>query len=210
MICLSAATPSISGITIFYFLIQVVTVSVEPGIGSSKTPLADIALVLMGGFGAAALTLGAVFSISGNLTSSMLSAPRMVYAMAHLGSLPRFLGMVSERSKTPSNAIVAYGALSTLLALSGGFVWLAAMSTVVRLLVYMSVVATLPRLQKNIPGREGQFRLPGGMIIPLLAFGLSLWLLTHASLKSWVFTGVFMLAGMAVYGLLGRFRKTGA
>jgi amino acid transporter len=202
-----ALVKTIFGITLFYFLIQVVTVSVAPGIDSSKTPLADIALILMGGFGAAALTLGAVFSISGNLTSSMLSAPRMVYAMAHLGSLPRWLGAVSERSQTPANAIVAYGALATLLALSGGFVWLAAMSTVVRLLVYMSVVATVPRLQKLMPPGQAQFRLPGGMTIPLLAFMLSAWLLTHASLKSWLFTGAFMLAGFVFYAMVRRHQR---
>ena len=202
-----ALVKTILAITVFYFLIQVVTVSVAPGIDSSKTPLADIALILMGGFGAAALTLGAVFSISGNLTSSMLSAPRMVYAMAHLGSLPRWLGTVSERSQTPANAIVAYGGLATLLALSGGFVWLAAMSTVVRLLVYMAVVSTLPRLQQQMPGDEGKFQLPGGMTIPVLAFALSLWLLTHASLKSWVFTGGFILAGFVVYALVRLHRQ---
>ena len=119
--------------------------------------------MLMGGLGAAILTLGAVFSISGNLTSSMLSAPRMVYAMAHLGSLPRWLGKVGARSQAPANAIVAYGGLATLLALTGGFVWLAAMSTVVRLLVYMSVVATLPRLQNKMKGSDNQYHLPGGI-----------------------------------------------
>jgi amino acid transporter len=194
-----ALVKTIFSITVFYFLVQVVTVSVSPGIDSSKTPLADVALVLMGGFGAAVLTLGAVFSISGNLTSSMLSAPRMVYAMAHLGSLPGWFGVISDRSQTPANAILAYGGLATLLALSGGFVWLAAMSTVVRLLVYVSVIATLPRLQNVMDAGEGRFRLPGGMAIPALAFVLSLWLLTHAPMKSWLFTGVFMLAGAVVF-----------
>ena len=48
---------------IFYFLIQLVSISVEPGIGSSETPLADVAMVLMGSAGAGLLVLGAVFSI---------------------------------------------------------------------------------------------------------------------------------------------------
>jgi amino acid transporter len=50
--------------------------------------LADVAMILMGTAGAVVLTVGAIFSISGNLTASMLSAPRMVYAMAHIGSMP--------------------------------------------------------------------------------------------------------------------------
>jgi amino acid transporter len=199
-----ALVRTILAITVFYFLIQWVTISVEPDIGGSKTPLADVALVLMGAAGAGILTLGAVFSISGNLTGSMLSAPRMVYALAHLGSMPAWFGAVHQRFQTPANAILFYGAFATLLALSGGFVWLAAMSTVVRLLVYVGCIATLPVLRRRMAEYEGQFRLPGGMAIPLLALLPSLWLASHASLKSWLVTGGFMLAGALLYAATRR------
>jgi APA family basic amino acid/polyamine antiporter len=196
-----ALVRTILAITLFYFLIQVVTISVAPGIGSSKTPLADVALILMGASGAGILTLGAVFSISGNLTASMLSAPRMLYAMAHIGSMPAWFGVVHDRYHTPANSIGFYTAFSAVLALSGGFVWLAAMSTVVRLLVYVGCIATLPILHRKIGERPGQFQLPGGMIIPVLALLPSLWLASHASLKSWLVTGGFMLVGAMLYAL---------
>jgi APA family basic amino acid/polyamine antiporter len=194
-----ALVRTILAITLFYFLIQVVTVSVAPGVGGSNTPLADVALVLMGAVGAAVLTLGAVFSISGNLTASMLSAPRMVYAMAHIGSMPGWFGAVHPRHQTPANAILFYAAFATILALSGGFVWLAAMSTVVRLLVYVGCIATLPVLKRKIGDYDGQFQLPGGLLIPVLALLPSLWLASHASLKSWLVTVVFMAAGGLLY-----------
>jgi len=199
-----ALVRTILAITLFYFLIQVVTVSVAPGVGGSKTPLADVALILMGASGAAILTLGAVFSISGNLTASMLSAPRMVYAMAHIGSMPGWFGVVHARYRTPANAIIFYAVFSAILALSGKFVWLAAMSTVVRLLVYVGCIATLPVLHRRLGERPGQFRLPGGMLIPVLALLPSLWLASHASLKSWLVTGGFVLAGAVLYALTTR------
>lgn len=199
-----ALVRTILGITVFYFLIQVVAVSVAPDIGASQTPLADVALILMGAAGAAILTLGAVFSITGNLTSSMLSAPRMVYAMSHLGSLPKWFGAVHPRFRTPANSIVFYGIFAALLALSGGFVWLAAMSTVVRLLVYVTCIATLPVLQHKLGEHEGQFRLRGGMTIPLLALALSIALLTQASLQSWLLTGGFLVFGALLYASSAR------
>jgi amino acid transporter len=199
-----ALVRTILAITLFYFLIQVVTISVAPGIGASSTPLADVALILLGSAGAGILTLGAVFSISGNLTSSMLSAPRMVYAMAHIGSMPAWFGAVHVRYQTPANAIVFYGIFAAVLALSGGFVWLAAMSTVVRLLVYVGCIATLPALHRKNGEFEGQFRLPGGMAIPALALLPSLWLASHASLKSWLVTGGFMVAGALLYAITRR------
>jgi amino acid transporter len=194
-----ALVRTILAITVFYFLIQVVTVSVAPEVGSSKTPLADLALVLMGATGAALLTLGAVFSISGNLTASMLSAPRMLYAMAHIGSMPAWFGAVHARYHTPANAILFYAAFAIVLAISGGFIWLAAMSTVVRLLVYVMCIATLPRLHRLVGEYEGQFRLPGGTAVPLLALIVSVWLITHASLKSWLVTAAFMAIGSLLY-----------
>jgi len=194
-----ALVRTILAITLFYFLIQVVTVSVAPEVGGSKTPLADLALVLMGATGAALLTLGAVFSISGNLTASMLSAPRMLYAMAHIGSMPAWFGAVHARYHTPANAILFYAAFAIVLAISGGFIWLAAMSTVVRLLVYVMCIATLPRLHRLVGEYEGQFRLPGGTAVPLLALIVSVWLITHASLKSWLVTAAFMAIGSLLY-----------
>ena len=199
-----ALVRTILAITVFYFLIQVVTISVAPDIAGSKTPLADVALILMGTAGAAILTMGAVFSIFGNLTSSMLSAPRMLYAMGQQGSLPPWFGNIHPRFKTPANAILFYAAFSIILALSGGFVFLAVMSTVVRLMVYVMCISTLPVLHKKLGEYEGQFRLPGGMAIPMLALILSLWLMTHASLKSWLVTGLFMLAGGVLFWITSR------
>jgi amino acid transporter len=199
-----ALVRTVLAITLFYFLIQVVTVSVAPGVGGSKTPLADVALVLMGASGAVILTLGAVFSISGNLTAGMLSAPRMIYAMARIGSMPPWFGAVHARFHTPANAIVFYAMFSAILALSGKFVWLAAMSTVVRLLVYVGCIAALPVLHRKLGDSPGQFRLPGGMLIPLLALLPSLWLASHASLKSWLVTGGFFLAGAVLYSFTRR------
>jgi amino acid transporter len=186
-------------VTVFYTLIQVVTVSVAPEAASSDTPLADVAMILMGSAGAVLLTLGAVFSISGNLTGSMLSAPRMLYAMGHIGSLPAWFGRVHPTFHTPGNSIVFFALFALALALSGGFVWLAAMSTVVRLMVYVMCIATLPVLHRKIGEFEGQFRLWGGMFIPAVALLLSLWLMTHASAKSWLLTGVFLAVGSVLY-----------
>ena len=194
-----ALVRTILAITVFYFLIQIVTISVAPEVAGSRTPLADVAMILMGSIGAGILTLGAVFSITGNLTSSMLSAPRMLYAMGQLGSLPDWFGRVHPRFHTPSNAILFYAAFSIILALSGGFVLLAVISTIVRLMVYVMCIATLPVLHRKLGEYEGQFRLYGGMTVPAIALLISIWLMTHASQQSWLTTGGFMALGGVLY-----------
>ena len=194
-----AITTTVLIITGFYFLIQMVSVSVLPDLASSKTPLADVAESLMGATGAALLTLGAVFSIGGNCSASMLSAPRMTYALARMGSLPDWFGKIHPRTRTPMNSILFYAMVGVVLALSGSFIWLAVVSTLARLLSYILGVAALPVLEKRIETTADQFRLPGGYFIPALALLLCLWLITFASMTAWLTTAGFFVLGSVLY-----------
>lgn len=194
-----AITFTVLTITVIYFLIQMISVSIMPELASSKTPLADVAEILMGATGAAMLTMGAVFSIGGNCSSSMLSAPRMTYALAKLDSLPAWFGVIHPRYKTPLNSILFYAVLGLVLALSGSFIWLAVVSTLARLLSYILGVAALPVLEKRIEKTEGQFHLPGGYFIPALALLLCLWLVSFASMTAWLTTAGFFALGSVLY-----------
>lgn len=194
-----AITLTVLAITVIYFLIQMVSVSVLPGLAGSKTPLADVADVLMGAAGATILTLGAVFSIGGNCSSSMLSAPRMTYALSKMGTLPRWFGDVHPRFRTPLNSILFYAVAGLVLALSGSFVWLAVIGTLARLLSYILGVAALPILERRLEKVEGQFHLPGGYLVPVLALILCLWLVTFASLTAWLTTTGFFALGCVFY-----------
>lgn len=202
-----AITLTVLTITAVYFLIQLISVSVLPELATSKTPLADVAEILMGATGAALLTFGAVFSIGGNCSASMLSAPRMTYALATMGSLPAWFGYVHPRTRTPINSILFYAALGLVLALSGSFVWLAVVSTLARLLSYILGVAALPILEKRIEKTEGQFRLHGGFLVPAVALILCLWLITYASMTEWQAIAAFFALGSLLYFVSAGRRK---
>ncbi len=194
-------------IAVFYFLIQWVASATLPELADSRTALADVATVLFGTIGAAVLTLGAVFSIGGNLMTSVFSAPRMTWALALDGSMPRWFAGVHPRHRTPHHSIWFYGLLSLALALSGTFVWLAVMSTLVRLTAYMVTIAALPRLAKRTDAPEKAFALPGGLLIPGLAMVLCLWLILQAPASAWLTYGAFFAAGTVVYLLVRRGAK---
>ena len=72
-------------------LVQVVALGTLPGLAASRTPLADAAVLFMGGTGAALLTLGAVLSTTGNNMGQALSGSRNLFALAEQGDLPRVL-----------------------------------------------------------------------------------------------------------------------
>lgn len=196
---------TVAVICVLYFLIQCVAVSVLPDLAGRERPLADVAEQLMGTAGASLLVLGAVFSICGNLSGMFITAPRMFYAMGRDGGLPGWFAQVNPRFQTPANSVVFVGVLGMALALSGGFVWLAAMSTAVRLLVYMACILTLPGLRKKFGEEASEFHLPGGMVIPGVALLLCFWLTTHASMKSWLTMLAFAAFGTVLYYLNRRY-----
>ena len=189
---------------LIYILIQLVAISNLADLATSSTALADVAVVLLGPAGAALLTLGAVFSIGGNLQSTFLSAPRMTYALALDGSLPSWFAKVHRRHQTPHISLWVYGAFCLALALSGSFIWLAVMSTLARLLTYIVCIAALPRLEKTIEPVENQFSLPGGLLIPAIALILCLWLITYASAQAWLTCLAFIGLGTILYVLSRR------
>ena len=189
---------------VIYVLIQAVSISTLPDLATSSTALADVAAVLFGPAGAVLLTLGAVFSIGGNLQSTFLSAPRMTFALARDGSLPAWFARVHNSYHTPHVSLWFYGIFCLVLALSGSFIWLAVMSTLIRLLTYMLCIAALPRLEKMCEPMEGQFSLPGGLLIPAIAMVLCLWLISYASVEAWLTTLGFVLLGTVLY-ILSRY-----
>ncbi len=188
-------------IGLIYVMVQLVSMSALPDLAEhqGRAALTDVAGALMGWAGAAILTLGAIFSIAGNLTSSVLSASRMPFALARDGSLPAWLALVHPRRHTPYASILLYGGLGLVLALSGTFIYLAIVSTLVRLLTYMVSIAALPILARTTEDHENRFRLPGGLAIPVVAFLLCLWLVSHATVEAWLWTFMFFAAGSGLY-----------
>ena len=88
------------------------------------------------------------------------------------------------------------------------FVWLATLSTFVRLLTYGLCIASLPIIEKTVPAAAGQFRLPGGLAIPCFALLLTLWLLSQSTLENFAIAGCVVVAGTVGYWLCTRKRAT--
>ncbi len=149
------------------------------------------------------MTLGAFFSIGGNLSSIMLAVPRLPFAMAEERLLPRWFGHVHEKYATPSNSILVLGGLGLVFALSGSFTWLAAASSLTRLISYVLCIGALPviRSKASEEERANAYRLKGGYTIPVLALTLCLWIGAQATARSWIVTGGLLALGLVLYAL---------
>jgi basic amino acid/polyamine antiporter, APA family len=190
--------------TLLYVLIQTVCIAALPTLAETKRPLADAAGVMMGRAGALFISAGAVVSIAGNMAASVLTAPRMTYAMALDRGLPRWFAAVHNVYLTPHVSIVFYGAIVFVMAISGTFASLAGMSTLTRLVGYAACVASLPLLKRKFGEPEGFYRLPGGYAIPAVAFGVCVWLASQVDPFALLVTLGFIVAGTLLYTIARR------
>jgi len=116
---------SIIGTGLLYFLVVMVFVSLIPAGDYADATLVDVGRTLAGPIGAITITLAAVFSIGGNLASSILAAPRIIFAMAENRMLPGWFGHIHSKYATPDRSILLMGGMALILALTGSFVKLA-------------------------------------------------------------------------------------
>jgi APA family basic amino acid/polyamine antiporter len=202
-------TPIIVGI--FYFLIVITFISVLENPGAPGTTLMDVGRELMGPKGAILITFAAFFSIGGNLSSIMLAVPRLPFALAEKGMLPSWFGHVHEKYSTPSNSILMLGGLGLAFALSGSFAWLAAASSLMRLISYVLCIGSLPIIRNKATEEEraAAYQLKGGYTIPMIALMVCLFIGAQSTMRSWVVTGALFLLGLILYAIAAQ-RRTAA
>ncbi len=194
-----ALVAAISLTVVLYLSIQLVALGTLPDLANASAPLAAAARQFMGPIGAALVTLGAILSTTGTNIATLLVGPRMLYAMAEGGQLPAALARVHERFRTPHIAVMVFAAVAWAIAMYSNFVQLAAVSAIARLLYWITTCLAVPILRHKMPDTSRRFAVPGGLIIPGLAVGISLFLLTGSSIKQAITGGAALLLGAVVY-----------
>lgn len=187
------------GITTLYVLLQVSAQGILGDALATATvsPLADAAGVAMGAWARMALLIGATVSMFGYLGGMTLSMPRMLYAFARDGFVPRALAAVHPVYRSPHLAIVVQSALTVLLAVSGTFEGLAILANVSALVLYLGCALAAWRLRARAGPESPGVRFGG--VAPPLACIVIVWLLTGLTGAEWVAFGACVLAGTIIY-----------
>ena len=173
---------------IVYSLVQFVTVAT---IGTSATgrPLADTASVLIGRSGEMFVTVGVMISTYGWLSGGILNVPRLACSLAAQGDLPGFLGRLHPRFNTPATAIVLYASFAWLLAATGAYLWIAAVTAGAMILIYAGACAALIRLRRQRPQADA-LRFPFGRAFAVAGIAISLAVLTRLHAREALLMGI--------------------
>ena len=161
-----------------YALVQWVVVGVLGSQATTDRPLAEVARLTMGARGAALVAVGALVSVYGYLSAKLLGMPRITFALAEQGDLPRWFASVGC-TRTPWFSILVYASAVWGLALAGSFAWNVTLSVMARLFYYGVVCAALIALRRKQPGAAA-WRLPAGPAFAVLGILICLVLATQA------------------------------
>jgi APA family basic amino acid/polyamine antiporter len=195
--------------TTLYLLIQTVAQGLlGPAIATyADAPLAEAASRSLGAGGRLLVLAGAAVSMFGYVSGDMLGSPRALFAFARDGVLPAAIARIHPRFRTPYIAIVVYAILVATIAASSSFTQLAVLANVAALTLYLMCVAASVELQRRDVRTDGvPFALPGGPWVALLAAGVIVWMLSHATRREFVVEGIVL----AVASLFYLVRRKGA
>lgn len=172
---------AIGTVAVLFIAVQVVCIGTLPDLAHSERPLADAAGQFIGPGGAGLITGVALVTALGTLHALMLTGPRLLFAMAEQGQLPRWLAATHPRFQTPHVAILITAGLQLGLAVTGTFLYALTLSTIIRLSYFALTCAALPTLRQRGDVPTAQFRVRGGWLITGLSVVLCGWLLSNSS-----------------------------
>jgi len=111
------------GVVVLYTAVAYICVHAlgPAGLAASKTPASDVMRAVAGEQGATFIAVGIAISALGFLSQSMLTAPRVYFAMAEDRVFFRSLAAVNAKTRVPTLAIIVQGVAAAVIALSGAY-----------------------------------------------------------------------------------------
>jgi basic amino acid/polyamine antiporter, APA family len=167
-----------------YLMANVVYFRILPfaDLAKSQHVASDVVQSLAGSRGAAWLTVAMAVSALGALHVVVLTGARIPYAMARDGMFFQFANRIHPSFHTPSGALIFFGFLAALLALSGTYEELYSLFVFAVWIFFALTAIALLRLRKTSPNLSRPYRAWGYPVTPLIfltaavALTVNLWM----------------------------------
>jgi APA family basic amino acid/polyamine antiporter len=156
------------------------------GMRESTIVASDVLTILIGPLGAALIAILVIVSASGSINGTMMTAPRVYFAMSRDGLFFKWLDFVHPRFRTPSRAIVAHCVWAGAILLIRGTFETIASGLVFAILIFygLSTLALFKMRRENIGGAD-IFRVPLYPFLPLVFLFLILCLILLRAYFEW-------------------------
>ncbi|URZ18371.1 amino acid permease [Clostridium felsineum] len=196
--------------TVLYIIVSLVLTGVVPYF-KFKGVSAPVAFALQQigiNWGAALVSVGALFGLTSVLLVMMFGQTRIFFAMSRDGLLPKFLGAVNTKTKTPITSTVIVSIAAAIIA---GFLPIGIVSELTNigtLAAFIIVSLGVIFLRRKRPDIKRPFKCPLVPVVPILAALFCGYLILQLTTATKIRFVVWFALGLIVYFLYGSKHST--
>jgi basic amino acid/polyamine antiporter, APA family len=154
----------VAGVIVLYLGVNWVCVRVlGPALAATGAPASEVMQRALGPIGARLIEAGIAISTLGFLSQSMLTAPRVYYAMAQDGVFLQSVGRLDPRTQVPVVAIALQGVFAMILTAWGQYRQILDFMIAIDFMAFGLTAAAVFVFRRRDPGGppDGGFRTPG-------------------------------------------------
>ena len=206
----------VSGVVALYLAVNLVCLRVlgPAGLDATTTPASDLMRIALGETGARWIAFAITVSALGFLSQSMLTAPRVYYAMARDGLFFASVGKLIGKAEAPAIAIIVQGLAAIIIACSGTYGEILNFEVTVDFIFFGMTAAALFVLRRHQIGSDTTiYRVPGHpfttMLFVLSCAGIVMSAII-ASPRNSAMALCIMMAGLPVYYFWNRSGRANA
>ncbi len=169
-----------------------------------ETAVVRAAHAFMPAFGVALIIFGGLLSTTSALNATILASSRVAFSMSRDRMLPPAVSRIHPLRRTPQVAIFVTGAIVLVMAVAFPIQVVGSAASLMFLLTFVLVNASLIALRRKDPGAERRYRVPFYPFTPLAAIALNLFLAVYQfefDPRSWGITAVWIVAGLVIYAM---------
>jgi len=153
------------------------------------------------------VAFGSVIAHTAVLLVFQLGQPRIFFSMARDGLLPKVFYKVHPKYRTPHVSTILTGVFVAVFAAVASIDEMVDLTNIGTLFAFILVCAGIIVLRIKDPARPRPFRVPGGLIIPILGIVSCLYLIYYLPPTSWLRFAAWLNFGFVIYVGYGAVRS---
>jgi APA family basic amino acid/polyamine antiporter len=186
--------------TILYIIVSALLTGIKPyGTLNTASPVADGAAAIGATWGVVLIDLGAIAGLASVMLVMILGQTRVLYTMAHDGLLPKWVGSIHPRFRTPWLVTMATGVLVAFLAAFFNISFLGELVSLGTLLAFTIVCLGVWVMRKKQPDVPRPFRTPWVPFVPIAGMIISLALMVSSDTPAKIGFFSWLIVGLLIY-----------
>ena len=184
-----------------WFLVGLVPKEFYGILAAADAPYAEgLKAVGLVGFPIILLCIGIAFGGDLSTINPGIAAPaRYIYTMAEDGALPKFLGKIHPKFKTPYVAVIVVGVINFILIATGSINYIASVSLISLAICYMIGCLSYMGLKKKYPDMKRPYKAPLGVVGCIFTIVVYCFMLISADKAALITSGIITVLCVIFY-----------